>query len=135
MVFYGEYLVSFTAPGRLVLPKKIRELLKGDTFILTKGFDFCLSGFDKDEWENKARELLNVSLLSQENIEKRRILFSSVVYLKIDEQGRFVIPKNLLSHAKLKDEAVIIGVGDHFEIWDPKEWKKYAHTSTFTRGN
>lgn len=135
MVFYGEYLVSFTAPGRLVLPKKIRELLKGDTFILTKGFDFCLSGFDKDEWENKAKELLNVSLLSQENIEKRRILFSSVVYLKIDEQGRFVIPKNLLNHAKLKDEAVIIGVGDHFEIWDPKEWEKYAHNSTFARGN
>jgi MraZ protein len=135
MVFYGEYLVSFTAPGRLVLPKKIRELLKGDTFILTKGFDFCLSGFDKDEWESKARELLNVSLLSQENIEKRRILFSSVVYLKIDEQGRFVIPKNLLNHAKLKDEAIIIGVGDHFEIWDPKEWEKYASTSSFTRSN
>ncbi|MGB9707314.1 MAG: division/cell wall cluster transcriptional repressor MraZ [Microgenomates group bacterium] len=135
MVFYGEYFLSFTAPGRLVLPKKIRELLKGDTFILTKGFDFCLSGFDKDEWESKAKELLNVSLLSRENIEKRRILFSSVVYLKIDEQGRFVIPKNLLTHAKLKDEAVIIGVGDHFEIWDPKEWGKYAQASTFTGGN
>lgn len=128
MVFFGEYLVSFSAPSRLVLPKKIRELLKGDTFILTKGFDFCLAGFDKNEWEIKAKDLLNVSLLSQDNLKKRRILFSSVAYLQIDEQGRFVIPKNLLNYARLKDEAVIVGVGDHFEIWNPSQWQKYAQT-------
>lgn len=133
MVFFGEYRVSFSAPGRLVLPKKIRELLKGDTFILTKGFDFCLAGFDRDDWQERARDLLQVSLLEQENLEKRRLIISSVVYLEIDSQGRFVIPKNLLDYASLKKEAVIIGVGDHFEIWNPEKWKKYAQSSSFTR--
>ncbi|MFN4212409.1 MAG: division/cell wall cluster transcriptional repressor MraZ [Microgenomates group bacterium] len=133
MVFFGEYWVSFSAPGRLVLPKKLRELLKGDTFILTKGFDFCLAGFDRDDWQERARDLLQVSLLEQENLEKRRLIISSVVYLEIDSQGRFVIPKNLLDYASLKKEAVIIGVGDHFEIWNPEKWKKYAQSSSFTR--
>ena len=55
MVFFGEYLVSFTAPGRVVIPKKIRELLKGDSFIVTKGFDFCLAGYDKEDWELGAK--------------------------------------------------------------------------------
>ncbi len=135
MVFFGEYQVSFSAPGRLVLPKRLRQLLKGDTFILTKGFDFCLAGFDRDDWEMRAKDLLQVSLLGQENLEKRRLIISSVVYLDIDDQGRFVIPKNLLSYADLKKEAVIIGVGDHFEIWDSERWRKYAQTSSFTRGN
>jgi len=125
MVFFGEYQVSFTGPGRMVLPKKIRELLKGDTFVLTKGFDACLSGYDKESWESKAKELLQVSILEKENLEKRRFVFSSAVYLDIDEQGRFVISKNLLNYAGLRDKAIIIGVGDHFEIWEVSKWEKY----------
>lgn len=125
MVFFGEYQLSFTSPGRLVLPKKLRELLKGNTFILTKGFDFCLSGFDRDDWEARAKDLLQVSLLEQENLEKRRFVMSSVIYPEIDDQGRFIIPKDLLNYAGLRNKAVVIGVGDHFEIWDPEKWDKY----------
>ncbi len=125
MVFFGEYQVSFTGSGRVVLPKKIRELLKGDTFILTKGFDACLSGYDKEDWEIKAKELLRVSILEKENLEKRRFVFSSAVYLEIDDQGRFVIPRNLLNYAELGDKAIIVGIGDHFEIWEPTRWEKY----------
>ncbi|GIW64831.1 MAG: transcriptional regulator MraZ [Patescibacteria group bacterium] len=126
MVFFGEYQLSFTSPGRLVLPKRIRELLKGNTFILTKGFDLCLAGYDKEDWENRAKELFKSSLLSKENLDKQRLLFSSIVYLEIDDQGRFVIPKNLLTYAGLKKDVVILGVGDHFEIWDQESWKKYS---------
>lgn len=125
MVFYGEYLVSFSAPNRLVLTKKIRELLKGNIFILTKGFNFCLAGYDKEGWEEKAKELLEASLLEEENLPKRRFIFSSTVYLEIDDQGRFIIPKNMLSYSGLKDKALIVGVGDHFEIWKPETWEKY----------
>ena len=125
MVFFGDYLVSFSAPGRVVLPKKIRELLKGNIFILSKGFNNCLAGFDKDAWEQKAKELVDVSLLENENLEKRRFLFSSTVYLEIDDQGRFVIPKNMLDYSSLKNKAQIIGVGDHFEIWSLDKWEKF----------
>ncbi|MDP3974583.1 MAG: hypothetical protein Q8P65_01180 [bacterium] len=129
MVFFGDYLVSFSAPGRVVLPKKLRELLKGNIFILAKGFNFCLAGFDKDAWEEKAKELVNVSLLENENLEKRRFLFSSTVYLEIDDQGRFVIPKNMLDFSSLRNKVQIIGVGDHFEIWNPENWVKYSKST------
>ncbi len=126
MVFFGEYQVSFTSPGRLVLPKKIRELLKGNVFILTKGYDNCLSGYDKEDWEMRAKNLFQSSLLETENIDKKRFLFSSISYLEVDDQGRFVIPKNLLSYAEISDEVIFIGVGDHFEIWNKKRWEEYS---------
>ncbi len=129
MVFFGEYQVSSSAPGRLVLPKKIRELIKGNVFILAKGFNFCLSGYDKEDWEDRAKGLMQVSLLEQENLEKRRFIFSSTVYLEVDDQGRFVIPKNLLQYASLSSKAVIVGVGDHFEVWKPELWEKYQKTN------
>lgn len=126
MVFFGEYQINFSGSGRLLLPKKVRELLKGNTFILTKGFDNCLAGYDKDDWEKRAAELLNPSLLQPTDMNNRRYIFSSLVYLEIDEQGRFVIPKNLLEYSQLKEKAVIIGVGDHFEIWNQEKWSEYS---------
>ena len=125
MVFFGEYQINFSGSGRLLLPKKVRELLKGNTFILTKGFDNCLSGYDKDDWEKRAAELLNPSLLQPTDMDNRRYIFSSLVYLEIDEQGRFVVPKNLLEYGQLKEKVVIIGVGDHFEIWEANKWETY----------
>jgi len=125
MVFFGEYQISFSSPGRLVLPKKLRELLKGNIFILTKGFNFCLAGYDKEDWESRAKNLLGVSLLEQDNLDKRRFVFSSAVYLEIDEQGRFVVPRNLLSYLGRTNKVVVIGAGDHFEIWSLEKWEKY----------
>lgn len=127
MVFFGEYQVSFTGTGRVVLPKKIRELLKGDIFILSKGYDSCLTGFDKEEWEKRAQKVLGeTSLLEQENMNKKRFLFSSTVYIEVDDQGRFVIPKTLIEFAQLTEsKALIVGVGDHFEIWNETKWNDY----------
>ncbi len=122
MVFFGEYLVSFTAPGRIVLPKKIRSLVKGEDFILSKGFDHCLAGYDRSDWEQKTRDLTDVSLLDRENLATRRFVFSSAILAEIDDQGRFVIPKQMLNYASLDGKAVIVGVGDHFEIWQQEKW-------------
>lgn len=132
MVFFGEYQANLSGTGRFLLPKRIRELLKGNTFILTKGFDNCLAGYDKEDWEKRAADLLNPSLLQPTDLRERREIFSALSYLEIDDQGRFVIPKNLLNYAGLKEKITIIGVGDHFEIWNAEKWKKYAHTRTFT---
>lgn len=126
MVFFGEYTVSVTEGGRIVIPKKIRESLKGDVFILTKGFDICLAGYDREDWNRRTADLLQASILERENIEKKRYIFSGASEVSIDEQGRFVIPKALLQFLQLSSASVkIVGVGDHFEIWDETKWNKY----------
>lgn len=126
MVFFGEFSVSITDGGRIVIPKKIRENLKGNVFILTKGFDICLAGYDKEDWLKRTYSLTQVSILEKQDIEKKRFIFSGANEIIIDDQGRFVIPKALLKFLNLSEDQVkIIGVGDHFEIWDPKKWEEY----------
>lgn len=125
MVFLGEYEVSFSGPSRMLLPKKLRELLKGSVFVLSRGFDLCLAGYDRQDFEDRAAELLHVSLLEKENLEKRRFMFSSAAYLEIDDQGRFVIPRMLIQYAELPGKVIIVGVGDHFEIWNKTKWEKH----------
>ncbi|MBP7967640.1 division/cell wall cluster transcriptional repressor MraZ [Candidatus Woesebacteria bacterium] len=128
MVFYGEYEVSMTSGGRVALPKKIREALSGTEFVASKGFTNCLAGYDKKDWEKRAVELLNVSLLDKEHIEKRRMLFSSTIYITVDDQGRAVLPKNLREYAHIADKVMIVGVGDHFELWDKNVWDQYINS-------
>lgn len=129
MVFYGEYEVVFSGSGRIVLPKKIRALLKGNVFVLAKGTDSCLAGYDKENWDSRTKELLQSSLLEENNAGKKRFIFSSITYPEIDDQGRFVIPKNLLAYAAVTNRATIIGVGDHFEIWNPTKWNEYLRSN------
>ena len=126
MVFYGEYNVSITAGGRIALPKKIRELLQKNQVVITRGFGNCLAGYDKGDWEKRAESLLDVSLLEKEQLDKRRMLFSSTVYIDLDEQGRIVLPKQLQQVAALSKSVIIAGVGDHFEIWAQDRWEEYV---------
>jgi len=130
MLFLGEYLVSFSGQGRIVVPKKIREALgKTKTFTLTKGFDRCLSGFKNADWEKETLKLMGNSVLTMQKVDTKRHLFSSAISVEIDDQGRFVVPKNLLEYAELNGkEAVLIGVGTYFEVWQPEKWTKYIKT-------
>lgn len=127
MVFYGEYTLNLTEGGRLVLPKKIRELLGVESFILTKGFGGCLSGYDNANWNEKTNDLSNMTtLLDNEQIARKRYVFSGANVVTIDDQGRFVVPKSLLDFMDLKNEqVVVVGVGDHFEIWSTNKWNDY----------
>lgn len=147
-MFLGEYMVNFSGQGRLIIPKKFREALGNtNSFTLTKGFDKCLAGFRNEDWEKESVKLMGDTALELHTADVKRYFFSSAVIAETDDQGRIIVPKNLLQYADLNGkEATLIGVGSYFEIWNNEKWteyskkiekniKNYAPTSTFTNGN
>ncbi|OGK62322.1 division/cell wall cluster transcriptional repressor MraZ [Candidatus Roizmanbacteria bacterium RIFOXYB2_FULL_38_10] len=128
MLFLGEYRVNFSGQGRIVIPKRIREVLgQTKTFTLTKGFDRCLSGFRNEDWEKETVKLMGNSALELQTAEMKRHFFSTASIVEIDEQGRIIVPKNLLEYADLTEkDAVLIGVGTYFEVWNTKKWQEYS---------
>ena len=54
-----------------------------------------------------------------------RWFFSSATMESIDQQGRTRIPQNLITHADLKKDIVLVGVSDRAEIWSKENWEKY----------
>ena len=46
-------------------------------------------------------------------------IFSELIPTNIDKEGRFLIPDNLKSYAKISSEATFIGQGLYFQIWEP----------------
>lgn len=134
-MFLGEYKVKFTGQGRIVLPRKFRNGIEGEkTVVLSRGMDGCIWGFSKSDWEEEVKKQLEVPVTEKAGRDLRRYLFSAAEMVMVDEQGRFVIPGVLLEYAELKDEAVVIGAGDHFEVWAPSVWKSLLKEITSVDG-
>lgn len=124
-MFLGEYITKFTGLGRVILPKKLRSELRSEVIILSRGFEGCIWGFDEKTFEKEALRQLEISATEERARIMRRYLFSASESVELDSQGRFVVPSALLIYAQLKNEVVIIGAGDHFEIWNRRFWRKH----------
>lgn len=128
-MFLGEYQTRFTGRGRIILPKIMRdEVGREKVIILSRGFECCIFGFSKKGFEKEARKQLEISATEERARYLRRYLFSGSATAELDGQGRFIIPSTLLTYAKVGEEVVIVGAGDHFEIWNKSFWKKHLKT-------
>ena len=126
-LFLGEYQPNITGGGRLALPKKIREVI-GDTnkIVLARGFEECIFGYTKSDWEEESRKTLISPISERKSRMLKRYMFSGAYELDYDLQGRVVIPKVLLDYGNLEksSEVILVGAGDHFEIWNKHSWKQ-----------
>lgn len=125
--FLGEYRHNLTERNRIALPKRIRVEIEGFEVILARGFEKCIAGFDKVQWQKMAQEQVNIQFNDERGRLLRRQIFSSAMVTELDAQGRVVLPDALLNWAGLKgkvgEELLVIGAGDHFEIWNQENWK------------
>ena len=124
-MFLGSWSPSFNLKSkRVALPKKLRDYLATSEIILSFGFEKCIFGFDTKAWEKESSKQLDQPLNLRRARDIRRFFFSGAEPVKLDSQGRFVIPDKLLEYAQIK-KPIIIGAGDHFEIWEKIDWQKY----------
>ena len=123
-MFLGSWEPSFDLnTRRIALPIKIRAYLATSEIILSFGFEKCLFGFDTKSWKKESAKQLESPITQRRSRDIRRFFFSTAKLVKLDDQGRFVIPGGHLQYAQIK-EPIIIGAGDHFEIWNKKNWIK-----------
>lgn len=124
-MFLGMYKTYFSGKNRIVLPKKFRkELGSEDKFYIVLGLDGEIWGFNIAQWQKEAEKRLELPLSEVEGRDLRRKFFSQAEECFLDSQGRFIISSELIEQAKLSHEVLLVGAGDHFEIWNPKEWIK-----------
>ncbi len=125
-LFLGEYDHALDDRGRVTLPRKIRQELEEREVVLSRGFDRCIFGFDRASWEKEAGKQLEAPVTELKAREVRRYMFSGAQKAEIDKLGRILLPAQLKEYANIVREVVIIGAGDHFEVWDKAKWKRHA---------
>ena len=125
-MFLGTFEPNLMDKGRIALPKKIRQELSEERMVLTIGFEKCIFGFKNKDWEMVTQAELNRPLFSdKEGRDLRRKMCAEAVNVELDSQGRFVVPEAMVNFADITNKIVVIGAGDHFEIWNKKQWEDY----------
>ena len=54
----------------------------------------------------------------------KRIIGSGSAQASVDKTGRICLPDEMAREAGLKDEAILVGLLDRFEIWNPDRYEK-----------
>ncbi len=123
-MFLGSYKTYFSGKNRLILPKRFRkELGNEDKFYILLGENGEIWGFDPENWIKLTENVLNSPLSTEVGRVNRLKLFPKAEECLLDGQGRFILPQDFMERVMFRKEVLIVGAGDHFEIWDEMKWK------------
>ena len=120
--FTSEFECKLDAKGRLVLPAKIKANLpevSTTELVLRKGFESNLILYPMLEYKKLHHKISALSEFNPEQRKLKRIFFRSIAQVELDSAGRILIPKSMLSHSKIEKEALLIGMGNYVELWNP----------------
>jgi len=126
--FSGEYRFSLDAKKRVNIPSGIRKMLPPEsesTLIFTRGFEGCVYVYSNDEWKRLTRKL---SSLDSFNVKVRdfiRLFVGPAYKTTMDNQGRVLLPENILNMAKVDKEILLLGSLNKWEMWNPAIYENY----------
>ncbi|MCH5180383.1 MAG: division/cell wall cluster transcriptional repressor MraZ [Erysipelotrichales bacterium] len=125
-MFFGSYQHTLDAKGRMTIPSKMKDQV-GSVLFIMKGFDGCISVYKEEDFQNKMNELRKLPFNELDSRDYMRAELSSVVDLEVDDAGRILLPKRVLQSYNIGKQIMIVGMLDHFEIWDLDAWTNYIN--------
>lgn len=120
-MFQGSSALSLDAKGRMSIPTRYRDPLISEQegrLTLTRHPDGCLLLYPRTVWETKREQIAALPMSARAF---QRLLLGSAHDVEMDSAGRILITAELRQAANLEREAMLLGMGGHFEIWNPPE--------------
>ena len=126
--FIGRYLNKVDKKGRVSVPAGWRPSLISKDFsgIIAQSSlsEKAIDAYPRDYLELLQGKLdLNDPLLEENEYESTVIFGGSV--LSFDSEGRVVLSVSLRNEINLASEALFVGMGRRFRIWNPKIFNEY----------
>jgi len=126
--FTSEFESKLDTKGRLVLPSRIKAQLPdggGNELVVRRGFEPCLIIYPMVEFKKVFSKISGLSEFNEEYRKLQRNFFSGTATVEMDANGRFVIPKNMLTYAQLDKDVILVGMGNKVEVWNPSIYEKH----------
>ena len=120
----GQYSHNIDRKGRLIMPAKFREELN-ERVVVNRGLDGCLYVYTVEQWTIVQEKIATLPTTKKDARNFQRMMLAKAEKCDLDSQGRVLIPARLIQLAKLEKECVIVGVGNHIEIWAKDRWQTF----------
>jgi MraZ protein len=131
-MFRGVSELSLDDKGRVAIPARHRDPLslngESNCVITIDTQEKCLLIYAYAEWQQIEEQISALPSFDPQARRIQRLLIGHATEVKIDSHGRLLIPGPLKAFAGLDKNAVLIGQGKKFELWDAKHWQSRRET-------
>ena len=125
--FVSNYMQRLDAKGRISIPASYRAVLARDGF---EGL-YCYPTLDQPALDAGGNTLLaeieeliaGFPPYSDQRDELSLALYGTSETLRLDGEGRVILPEPLKAHAGISDTTAFVGLGHKFQIWEPERFR------------
>ena len=131
-MFQGASSISLDVKGRLSVPTRHRDVLAAtaaNLLTITRHPHGCLMLFPRPEWELFRERIAALPMSAQW---WKRIFLGNAMDVEMDGTGRVLVSPELRTAARIEKDAMLLGMGNHFELWDKATYE--AHEAEAMRG-
>ncbi len=128
LFFSSEYKFGIDSKRRVQIPAKWRGVSSGGTFTLLvwrkkAGQAACLLALPPAAMVDLMQKLKEMPFADPRAEALRRSLGARSDQVVLDKAGRICLPDKLAAAAGLQEDALLIGMFDRFQIWDPARYE------------
>lgn len=125
-LFVGRFVNRIDKKGRVSVPKPFREAFDGQSFhglyvyplFKFNAFEAC----GEDFMARLSDSLEDLPMFSDEQ-DDLSVILESAHRLPFDPEGRVVLPRDVLKTTGITGQALFVGRGRRFQIWEPKAYE------------
>ncbi|GAB6051605.1 division/cell wall cluster transcriptional repressor MraZ [Magnetospira thiophila] len=129
----GRHINKIDAKGRVSVPKPFRAAFADQSFpgiyVYPRFQEPALEACGADYMVRLSESLEDPDALTDEQRLVAAAILDYVHPLAFDPEGRVVLPQELLDHAHLSAQAVFVGKGERFLIWEPEAYESHRKAS------
>ncbi len=124
----GTYECKIDAKGRVLLPAPLKKQLTdslNDGFVLKRSvFQPCLELYPMAEWNLMMQKINKLNRFVKKNNDFIRRFTAGVKVVEIDNLGRLLIPKDLMTFGNISKDLVLSSAVNIVEVWDKDLYEK-----------
>ena len=132
-MFLSTFENKLDKKGRVSVPATFRS------YLTNLGYNgvICYPSFNNnciEAWPQDRIEKISNAIDSLNPFEEKKDYFATSILsestnLQFDSEGRILITRKLLKHAKIKNVMLFVGQGKTFQIWEPSNYEKFKVTA------
>ena len=121
----GTHDCKVDSKGRVMLPASLYTQIYEKNFVIKRSvFNHCLELYPVSEWDHMMNQVNKLNRFVKKNNDFIRSYLSGLRSLKLDDSGRFLIPKDLVVFASINKDVVLTASVNMVEIWNKQEYEK-----------
>lgn len=128
-LFLSTFTNRIDKKGRVSVPAAYRAVIAKQDFqgIIAYGsfINACIEACGMSRIEQLSESIDTLDPYSENRDAFATTILGGSMQLPFDGEGRVMLPEALLAVAELDDQAVFVGKGQTFEIWEPKRFADY----------